>query len=107
MDLKIKIRRNTTLTATFTCDSPGNILEALGVPELTEEQKRKMEEADRNRAVFEKALWEHVMKEGWRDVDGDLIMESTHEICYRWNDDGTPAEIAIQPKRSIYDTTRG
>ena len=102
MDLNIKIKRNTSLSFTIFHFDGSRLREAL-LNCLTEDEKREIAEADRRRADFENKIWENAEKAGLKDLDGDPILKTTHQICYQWNDDGTPAEIAIQPKRSIYD----
>lgn len=100
--IKIEIRRNRDLNFTvrgdFTFDK--------GLfPKMTPEQEDLQHELKKKQESFEQGIWQAAIREGWKDLNGNLILPTTHEIGYDWEDvDGTGLKRAktvyIRPIKS-------
>ena len=88
--MDVEVRRNTDITFTITGDfSPQEDLVKELWGELTEEQKNLMEDADRRWKRFCEMFWKAAREQEFTDLDGNPILESTHELGY---DLGEPDE---------------
>ena len=72
---------------------------------MTPEQEALQRKLEKRRESFEKGVWQTAAREGWIDLDGNLITPTTHEIGYVWEDvDGSGLKRAktvyIQPLKS-------
>ena len=110
MAIEIRIKRNSDISFEFNCDDPKaqEFLRGL-VPELTEEQKRKLAVAEEKKKRLEAEIWNEVAINGWRDLDGNVITPDTHEIGYDFGEpdaDGMccAKEVWIRPKISEFGT---
>ena len=102
--MKIEIRRNRDITFSVTCVNPESLKSIL--PEPTEEERRIMEENERERLRWESELFDMAEEPGneWHDLDGTPITRETHEVGYEYSDpvDGVCyVEVCyIRPKKS-------
>lgn len=107
MAIKIRIKRNRDISFELKCDNPEALRDL--VPELTEEQKRKLAVAEEKKKRLEAEIWNEVARNGWRDLDGNVITPETHEIGYDFGEpdaDGMccAKEVWIRPKISEFGT---
>lgn len=79
----IEIRRNRDLS--FTVSGNFQFDKSL-FPELTPEQKDLQHRLEKKREILEKRIWRAAVQEEWKDLDGNAITPSTHEIGYDWED---------------------
>lgn len=81
--IKIEIRRNRDLSFTV----KGDFAFDKGLlPKMTPEQEALQHELEKKRNSFERGIWQAAIREGWKDLDGNLILPTTHEIGYDWED---------------------
>lgn len=106
--MEIEVRRNLTVSASVTCDVDMRKLREELFGELTESQKERLAEAERRWKEFCGMFWEVARAEKFTDLDGNPILETTHEIGY---DVGEPDEegfaniekVWVMPKKSEYE----
>lgn len=101
--MDFEIRRNRDISFSVICDNPEALKDL--VPELTDHQKRVLEESEARRKRFEDALWDYFRDYKVRDLDGKRITKRTHEIGYDYgepNDEGfmTAKTVWVRPKKS-------
>ena len=84
--MKIEIRRNRDLSFSIKCENV-DALKAL-MPELTAEERKIMEESEKERLRWEEELFDMAEEPGneWLDLDGNPITRETHEVGYEYSD---------------------
>ena len=104
--MEIEVRRNFDISCTVTAECDVNLLkETFGIQDLTESQKKRLEEAEYRWKQFCAMFWEVARAEKMKDLDGNPILETTHELGY---DVGEPDEegfaeivkVWVRPKES-------
>ena len=100
--IKIEIRRNRDLSFTVRGDFA---FDKGLLPKMTPEQEDMQHKLEKKRESFELGIWQSAKREGWKDLDGNLITPKTHEIGYDWEDvDGSGLKRAkavyIRPIKS-------
>ncbi len=103
--MEIEIRRNRDIQFNLTCQNPESLKELF---QLSDEQKRLMEEYDKRRKEKEGAIWDYFQEHPTCDCGGELIKPETHEIGYDFtepDDNGisVAVKIWIRPKKSEYE----
>lgn len=112
--MKIGIRRNLDIKFDLKMSNDNKMaIEQLlkDTPKLTEEQKARLDESERNRKKLEEEIWDYLDKNETLDLNGDVIRRETHEICFeteRESDENgmcwaVVKEIYVRPQKSEYD----
>ena len=110
--MNIEIRRNRTITATFDMEKNKEFVEKMmeNLPQITEEQRKIMDNAERNRHELEEKIWAYLEEHPENDLDGNPIKRETHEIGFEYEDKevdglmyGYAKSIYVRPKKSEYD----
>lgn len=105
--MRIEIRRNRDISFSVKCENPGTLKDLM--PELTDEERKIVEESERERLRWESELFDMAEEPGyeWHDLDGNPITRETHEVGYEYSEPINGicyAEVCyIRPKKSEYE----
>ena len=111
--MNMEIRRNLDLS--FELKNSDENKEAIKklmeqIPELTEEQRKVLDENERIRHEIEEKIWAYIEEHPENDLDGNPIKRETHEIGfdieYKEVDGmmyGFSKNIYVRPKKSEYE----
>lgn len=108
----IEIRRNLSISASFTCKDPDGLRKLF--PEQSEEQKAVTAAFERSRKLTENRIWLQIeaLETRPRDHFGHVVCRETHEICWEPTGEEKPGPNGstimmmrpyIQPIKSEYE----
>lgn len=110
--MKIEIRRNLDISFDIPMDGNKEAIKKLmeQFPELTEKQRKLLDEGERIRHELEEQIWAYIEEHPANDLSGDPIKRETHEIGFDIENGeidgvmcGFAKNIYIRPKKSEYD----
>lgn len=101
---KIEIRRNTAYELTFSAEITEETRKAFeklfgGTTTLTKEQQSVIEDGKRRIEEIKRKIWEYLKDHPKNDLDGNPILEETHEIMFDMEEEKTEGGVWMVAKR--------